>query len=90
MIQVFISAVISPLLTDRHYDSESKSKCRIVPVHALKSYKKSRVVASAILNLGPWCNLSGWCHNPRCFTQGKQPMVQLSRRLGGPQSLTGC
>jgi hypothetical protein len=57
--------------------------------HAIKAYRGSGGIPPWILNLGPrWMWVVSF--TPRSlYTQGKNPLYSLDRRLGGPQSRSG-
>jgi len=55
----------------------------------MKVYYRSGGIAPCTLKLSRW-RLNGQLHSLAALSQGKNPQYPLNRRLGGPQSLSGC
>jgi hypothetical protein len=74
----------------------AKGKGKVVPVlflterHSMKAYWGSGGIAPRILYLGTrWRWAVSFTPRP-LYPQGKSPWCPLDRRLGGPQSRSGC
>jgi hypothetical protein len=72
------------------------NKCKVVPVlfltehHAMKAYWVNGGIILPILDLGTrWRWVVSFTPRPP-YLQGKSPWYPLDRRLGGPQSRSGC
>jgi len=65
-----------------------KVKSKVVPFHAMKSYRGRRVIAPLIPYLG---TRQRWMVNitTECFTIGEEHPYQFNGRLGAPQTLSG-
>lgn len=62
-------------------------KCKIIPVHAIKSHRGSRGIAPFILNRGiRWRLVFNIQSQPLYSTGGKKNMCPLNRTLGGRHS----
>jgi hypothetical protein len=56
----------------------------------MKAYWGSGVTVPLILHPVTGLDVSGQLHNPVALPQGKSLSYQFDRRLGGPQSRSGC
>jgi hypothetical protein len=63
-------------------------KGRVLPVHAMKSYRGFGGTAPPILNLGTRCDDCS-TSRPGRFISGREPWCPLNRRPGWPHSLSG-